>query len=470
MLAISKPYSIKHLKNGAYRVYVSGPDLIHASGFKKGQALCADYANGLITVKSCREGLDGAFKLLNTSRGLILELRSKSVETALRGFGRALVTAKLGVIKIVPHPSELKRLRRELRFKGRLIRNKMLDRGSLYSGMGLLSSYLANGLNKHGVKSRIRFVNDICSTALAINTQSNSMWSQRHPSAEAVCSDIRELLTVSKIPEVDILDISYPCNGMSTLIEPSERDTLHNKVGDLFIDTVAAIRASNPCLIVMECTPSFLNSDTLRLIKQALNDYQWHGIKLSGADHGEIENRPRVAVTGISKGLSYALHFEEGEGVTALKRPKCQLIDFLDDIPDSSNLWKDFNHVKRKISDDRLDFKHNVYKPSDTRIATIIASYSSPKIGAPFLAHPTNNELMRQFTVSEHSNIKRVEPAIKEHLLKIEGGSSLLTNSRGSKSKAHSLLGMSVNRHPWEDLGETLSLKLINNINSYSLF
>lgn len=470
MLAISKPYSIKHLSNGASRIYVSAPDLIQASNFTKGQSLIADYSNGLITVKSCPEGFKGSFKLLNTSRGLILELRSKSVRTALRSFGRALVTAKEGLIKIIPHPSELKRLKREQRFKERVIGNKMLDRGSLYSGLGLLSSYLANGLNKHGVKSRIRFVNDICSTALAINTQSNSMWDQRHQIAEAICCDIRELLTVAKIPEVDILDISYPCNGMSTLIEPSKRDTLHDKVGDLFIDTVAAIRASNPTLIVMECTSSFVRSDTLRLIKQALNDYQWHDIKLSGADHGEIENRPRVAVTAISKGLSYALPFEKGEGVTARNRMKSQLIDFLDDIPDTSDLWKSFNHVKRKISDDRLDFKHNVHKPSDTRIATIIATYSSPKIGSPFLAHPTNIELMRQFTVSEHANIKRVEPAIKEHLLKIERGSSLLTNSRGSKSKAQSLLGMSVNRYPWEDLGETLSLKLINNINSYSLF
>lgn len=470
MLKISKPYSVKRLNNGASRVYVSSPDLIRVSGFQEGQYLTANWCNGSITVTASSKATEPRFKLLNTSRGLILELRSKNVTNSLSGIGRALVQAKKGSIKIVPHPTELKRLQRENRFVSAIRSKRHLDRGSLFSGLGLLSAYLGDGLHSVGIKSRIRLVNDICPAALTVNTQSNPMWSQAHPNAEAVCADIRELLTTSNIPQLDIMDISYPCNGQSTLINSDQRDIQHKVVGDLFIDTVAAIRASNPALMIMECTPAFLKSDTLRLMKQALSDYVFHDFQLSGAKHGEIENRPRVAVVAISQGIAHLLPLSAGVPVPAKRQVTPVLSEFLEDVAPGSDLWREFKHVTNKIDDERLDFKHTAYTPDANKIATLIATYASPKIGSPFLAHPSNPKLMRMFTVAEHANIKRLAPAVKQHLIDIEQGNTTLTSARGSKSLAHKLMGMSVNRYPWTDLAAFVGTTIIENIVTDGLF
>ena len=460
-IKIVKPYSVKSISKTTSRIYITGKDLIAACAFKPNELLKASYSNGLITVNKSSD--NEGFVLLNTSRGLILELKNTNVRKALGLISTALVEANKGQIRILPHPTEIKRIKRERDFTRKALKGLRLTSGSLYSGCGLLNKHIKKGFSLGGISTDIKFANDICPVAMSVNVLSNSIWESSHKNSLAICDDIRNVVSNLKIPKLDLVDISYPCDGQSTLAKKHSRDTHHPNTGDLFIDTVAFIRASNPALIITECTPAFLNSDTLRLIKQTLKDYEWKEFKLYAPDHGEIEKRPRVVVAAISKGIFYLLKgMNPYLRVNSRKKPT--LGEFLDEFPSDSSVWKQYTHVRNKLDNDKLNFKHNVYNSTSSEIATITATYSSPKIGSPYIQSPYNESLIRMLSVKENCRIKRLDEKMTSAILDIESGNSEYTSKNGSKKMATKLLGMSVSKYVWEDVGESISRTILMNL------
>lgn len=91
-----------------------------------------------------------------------------------------------------------------------------------------------------------------------------------------------------------------------------------------------------------------------------------------------------------------------------------------------STLWREMAHVKRKVDDPRLNFKNTLYTGSETKIATITATYAAPKIGAPMISHPENPCLQRQFTVNEHCKINKTHRdmgfIVSKHNDELQGG------------------------------------------------
>lgn len=450
-------YSAKY-KPGYGRIYMTQKKLFSLAGLLDIPTFSVTYGDGFIDI---RPSLMGESNLFKTARGLLLELKNKSTANSVNFANKVLAIATKGMLKIIPHPAEVLKHRRESRFIKKTIKGLALDSGSLYTGLGLLNLHLATGLNTGGIKTNIVLANDICHAAMTVNTETNPIWASASKKALVVNDDIRSLQHF-KLPQVDILDVSYPCNGISNLISKDQRDIDHKVVGTLFMPTIEVVKKVNPTIIVIECTPAFNNSKTLELMERELSGYVWHKTTINGLDYGEIEKRSRACVIAISDGLVDSIDLSEykpmSHGFSA-----SQLRDFMEPQKVTDNAWKTYDHVKAKVSDPRLCFKHRASQPSDMVIPTITATYSAPKIGAAFIAHQSDQNLMRQVLTSEHANIRRIPAIMKEYIEKIASGDTLLTSSRGSVTLAHKLLGMSVSKRPWEAVGKMLA-QIINDI------
>lgn len=456
-MQLAHAYSVNHRRNGAGRIYITFRSLFNISGLLEAGRYSVDHLDGSIEI---RPSIIGSQKLMDTGRGPLVELKNIATAKAINYATKVLVIAKKGIIKIIPHPAEALRIQRENRFVNKILNGTPLDSGSLYSGLGLLNLRLKSGLNKAGIKSRIKFANDICPIALSINLETNPIWSDASNNAIAVSDDIRNL-TFQRAPNLDMVDVSYPCNGMSTLVDKELRDIKHPIVGGLFIPTIENLKKMNAAVIIIECTPAFNNSDTLNLLQRELHGYSWAKTTINGFDHGEIEKRERACVLAISSGLVDSDSFHLSVSPSNTDRPT--LAEFMEPETVQPESWKTFCHVIKKANDDRLSFKHRAYQPTDTSISTLVATYAFPKVGSPFIVNPDNPTLMRMVQTSEHSNIRRVPSKMKDAIQAIADGTTQYTTKRGSKSLAHRLLGMSVSKLPWEAAGECIG-HIINNL------
>lgn len=456
-MIVSKEYAVKY-KGDKARIYIGLQSILRSANMSASTSVTATFKNGIVFINRCSAKTVGSFRILNTSRGAVLEINKKILAESLMRIGTALVTAKPDLITIVPHPAELKRIQREASFVKCLVEGKPLAEGSLFSGVGLKNLHFTTGLAKAGVKSKILFANDMCEKALDINMQCNPAWKNAGKSAQIVCGDIRNVLLMTKVPKLNVLDISYPCSGLSTLA--NERDTSHSLVGDLFISVINLIRSTQCALFSIECTPLLLQSDTLKIMKQHLNDYAFKEYTLSSHDHGSIEDRKRVCVIGISKGIRHLLN-----GLDKIEprlRKHLPLSTYLDNVPLDSDRWKPYSYA-RNDSREGLNFKGSVITPTNTKIPTLIATYSCAKRGSPLVRHPIRDDLFRLLTPNEHAKIKEAPEEYRNEIKKIVDGSSHLTNSRGSRSLAHKFLGLSVERFAWEDAGENIGYTLLRN-------
>ena len=457
-MIITKEYAVKY-RGDIARIYISLQSLLKIASMDAKTSVVASFKNGMVKIRTCSPDTPDSFKILNTSRGAILEIRKAALGHSLKSMGRALVTATHNEVTIVPHPAEIKRIERESNFKAKLASGRPLTNGSLYSGIGLKNLHFSNGLKKAGISTKTILVNDICDKALDINVRCNTALDRKGNRTKVVCGDIRELLMTISMPKLDFMDISYPCSGMSTLAE--DRDLDHPLCGDLFISTVAAIRASNPAFFSIECTPAFKTSKTLQVMKANLSDYAFKEFMVNSHAHGSLEDRDRVFVFAISKGLANLI--SGLDQIEPQRRTVPPLKTLLETIPDNSPRWKSYDYA-RSDAPQGLNYKGCVIDSSATKIPTLIATYGSAKRGSPLLAHPTIPGLYRLLTPNEHALIKMVPEQYQQEISRIVSGESHLTTSRGSNTLAHKLLGMSVEKFVWEDAGREIGQTIISRI------
>ncbi|NOI32020.1 DNA cytosine methyltransferase [Vibrio coralliilyticus] len=439
-------YSVKHLSNGAARIYVRNSALLEKAGY---------YANSAISVLCQKHRVEitldpkGSKKIMNTARGPLLELRSKDIAESFSGVETVILTVRRNKLILTLSKGEQRRIKREEEFPSKLVSGKPLRSGSLFSGIGLLAYALKMGLSQAGIKTCIQYANDKDSLALDCNLSGNPIWEDAAPDAVATSEPLIDAL-FGEMPEVDILEIGKPCVNQSRLCKKEHRDLDHPEVGTLFVQVVQAIRLMNPSVIVIENATPFITSRTFDLIERELSEYRFVSTKVTGFDYGDYETRERACIVGVSSGLP-DIRIGDFMPPTNIQHPP--LSDALESIALDSPLWREMEHVKRKENDQRLNFKNTLYSGNDTKIGTLTATYSSPKVGAPMLQHPTNKNLQRQFTPKESCNIRALPKKLAEVVMSVAKGTHSLISSRGSSSAVHRLNGNSVTPKAWIALG-----------------
>lgn len=453
-------YAVKLLSNGASRIYIQNSEILRAANLPAGTIVNARYEKNRITIT---RDANGSNKVMGTQRGELLELKNQMTREAIGCVTRVTATFRSGKVIITLCKSDRAQAEREHRI---LNTNKPYRIGSFFSGLGMLSYFIKQGLMSAGVKTQMAFSNELDPLAMSCNMEGNPIWRDATSDAIAVCAPLSEV-DLNDIPTLDIVEAGYPCVGQTTLCAKASRDIEHDTVGLLFIDFIAALKKANAAIIIMENAPAFINSNTLRYMEKELIGYRFEKRNLQAYNFGDIESRNRSVVIAISSGLPEI-------NLDLLMPP--EIVDrktfghYLNNVPADSTKFRHFAHLHRKDACTKVNYKNKLYRPEDDRIATITATYGAPKAGAPYVAHPTDPMLQRAIEPSEHSRIRHLPEPLKVLIDKVVDGSHPLVSTRGSITAAHRLMGNGVARFVWEATGNYIgrylqSLKSQSSIN-----
>ncbi len=454
-------YAVKTLKTGAARVFIQNRDALKRSGLPANTRFNVIYAKHTITIIPCK---NGANKIMDTGRGELLELKNKDTFKAIGDLGFVTVTFKRGKVVISVNYRDKLKMEREKSIFDALSNGAAIRTASFFSGLGMLAYHIKKGLEEAGIRSTMTFANDSSALAMALNLEANPIWENASKDAFAVIDDL-ENLDISQLMRSHVAEVGYPCLGQTKMCTKENRDLNHPMVGTLFIKLLAALEKMNPAMVVFENTPSFMNSQTLKMIKREMHGYRFEEVMLNANEHGDIEGRPRACIIAISEGLPKM-------GLESFTSPSSSpipvLSDYLENIPPDSPLWREMAHVKRKEQQASLNYKNMLYHGHENKIATICASYGAPKIGAPMIIHPANPNLQRQLTVFEHAKIRDLPEKLFNLVMDVNDGRHQLVNKSGSMTAGHRLLGNGVSSKVWTNIGRAIGLYLQNEVSAKS--
>lgn len=444
--------AVKTLANGAARIYMQNTHALVGAGFVAGSKINIQYRKNSISISLDPRGSNTVF---DTGRGELVELKNKDTAQSVNGASHVTVTYRVGRIEITIHRFLSNMREREQRLLHALKHGHNLRTASFFSGLGMLSYHLKQGLKQAGIGASIAFANDYDELAMSLNVDFNPMWQDATEDAIVVADDLFEL-PIDSLPQVDVVEIGYPCVGFSSLADVANRDTQHPLCGSLFIPLVAAVRAMQPAVILMENVKGFKGSDTLRLLKNAFRDYHFTEMLLDGKMFGELESRKRLCVIGISSGL-HAFAFPALPAVTEAP----QLREFLEPMPVDHSAWKTMLHVRKKDLETNHCYRNCLYTGEERTMIALTASYAHPKAGSPMIAHPTDPSLQRQITVAEHGKIRAIPEPLMSAVMTVVNGQHPLVSAKGSKTAGHRLLGNGVSPKMWNWVGESLGQWLL---------
>ncbi|MFZ2825155.1 DNA cytosine methyltransferase [Hydrogenophaga sp.] len=161
-------------------------------------------------------------------------------------------------------------------------------------------------------------------------------------------------------------------------------------------------------------------------------------------DFGSLENRVRWALVATTDGL------QPLDVVPVDKVPdSVRLGALLDDIEPDAACWSTMCYLKEKATRDKLEgkgFAMQLVNPLSTSVPTIRKSYNKGGSTDPFVQHPTDPELMRKLTPTEHARIKGVP-------LNLVHGLSATT--------AHEVLGQGIAYAPFRALFRELASRFL---------
>ncbi|WP_137297198.1 DNA cytosine methyltransferase [Psychromonas sp. SP041] len=439
-------YAVKKLKSGAARIYIQNSDTLRSAGLPENSLIDIEYSKNSITIKLDENGKN---KIMDTGRGALLELKNKKTAESVGEFDFVTVTFRKGKVVISLHYADVQKLSRERNILQAVMNGEAIRTSSFFSGLGMLSYHLKEGLKRAGIDSQITFANDICPIAMECNLSGNPMWDTASHDA-FVSVDALENLDLSELKPADMVEVGYSCVGQSTLCKKENRDLDHPIAGTLFVKLLAALEKINPAIVVFENTPAFVKSKTLNIIKREMKGYRFEECVFNGHEFGELEARRRVCVVAISDGLGEVNLSSVSPGDEVQHNI---LGDFLDPVPLDSELWREMAHVKKKVLDPNLNYKNMLYNGTEKLIATITATYSSPKVGSPMIAHPTVDGLQRQIKSIEHARIRLLPDRMFVAVKKIINGDTPMVSAKGSSSAANRLLGNGVSKKLWQAIG-----------------
>lgn len=450
-------YAVKKLSSGAARLYILNAGALRGAKFTAGSKMHVVHKKNKVEIMLAT---DGNKKVMDTARGELLELKCLKTAKSIGEHDYVTVTFREGKIVITAHGLSEKTAKREHRLIEKLEKGLPLRKACFFSGTGMLSYHISQGLKEAGVSSQIVFANEIDELSLSVNIESNPMWNNASEDAIAVCDSIESLVDID-LPEVDIVTVGYPCVGMSLLAKKENRDTLHPLVGMLFIPLVNALIRMNPSVVVFENTPRFKDSDTLSFIKRSMPGYNFEHKVFDGHDFGDLESRKRVCVVATSKGLNVTPISEMDVFGKENIKTKPKVSDYLDNIEPSSPLYREMAHVRKRDDMKHLGYKNNLYYGHETEMVTIPATYSSPKAGTPMIAHPTDPKLQRQLTVEEHLRLRGIPKEMSDNIMRVKEGKHPLVSTRGNVSACHRMLGNGVSKKVFTSIGSFLGRSLV---------
>lgn len=438
-------YYIKKIgqNRGAPRVWLEGSQTERA-GFSAGQRFDIDVQGQMVVLQANPDGsriVSG--KKVGDRNNPIIDINSKELLAMFDGMAAIRIVVKKDQIYLMPLASEIKKRERFQRLREKLENGDELTIGSLSHGGGILSHAIHSGLKIAGIESRLAFANEIRGELLEHAAIHNDAWSD---DTQILAAPMQELAFddrgVASIPKVEILEMGLPCSGASRagrskrgLVHPEA----HPDVGHLVVSALVIVSKANAAIVILENVPEYAQSASADILRNQLRDmgYKTHEKVLNGKAWGTLENRNRWCMVAVTNGIAF--DFEQ------LQPPSVnmQIVnDVLDQSIDKDDpRWRSFQYLKVKEVRDAEkgnSFGMQVVSSDASSVPTLRKGYHKGGSTDPLIQHPSNPELLRQFTALEHARIKAVPIGLIEGL---------------SNTIAHEVLGQGIVYPPFRDVG-----------------
>ena len=440
-------YYVKSIgsNKGSPRIWLEGKQ-VDAAGLKAGSRFDVHVAGGAIVLKA---NPDGSRVVSSKKKGdkecPVIDINSKELLAIFDGMSCVRMMQKEGQIYLMPLASELKKKERLGRLKQALLAGDPITMGSLSHGGGVMSHAIHQGLTASGLTPKLSFANEIRTELVEHASEANSAWdSDTIPIAAPVQEIAFDHKAADMIPKVHVLEAGLPCSGHS-ISGKSKRGLVHPEahpeVGHLVVAALVILSKVNPAVFVLENVQNYATSASADILRNQLRDmgYTTHETVLNGKEFNDIEERKRWCLVAVTEGM----HFDWSM-LQLPERKTLVLSDFLDDIPEDSPLWSEMTGLKNKQERDIAagkGFRMQVCTPDDERVPTMTKGYAKRRSTDPKLAHPTNPDLLRQFTPEENARFKQIPESLIEGL---------------SMTIAHEVLGQSVSHSSFSAVGKLI--------------
>lgn len=272
----------------------------------------------------------------------------------------------------------------------------------------------------------------------------NPVWTDRTVAIEAPMEEVEPAI----LPRVEIMNAGLPCTGASLSGRSKNRLEFaeqHETAGPLFLAFLQFVRATQPGCLVFENVPSYANTVSFHVIRQVLEKwgYELHETELDGAVMGALEERKRLCVVAVTRGI----RFDWGL-LAPMRRKEASLGEVLEEIPHDSPRWKTYDYLAEKEERDIAagkGFRRQLLGPLDTKCGTIGRGYHKSRSTEPFIRHPADPSRSRLLTPAEHARVKTIPAGLVAGL---------------SDTTAHEVLGQSVVHTAFAAVGKLLGQAL----------
>jgi DNA (cytosine-5)-methyltransferase 1 len=436
-------YFVKKVGNnrGAPRVWLEGLQTERA-GFTPGARYDVVVQGQTVVLQANPDGTRVvSSKMVGERANPVIDLNSRELLAVFDGMASIRVAVKQGEIYLVPLASELKKQERYKRLREKLEAGEPLASGSLAHGGGILSHAVHTGLRNAGIETDLKFANEIRPELLDHAAIHNDAWSESTvPFAAPVQEIAFDERGLAQIPRLEILEMGLPCSGASVAGLASRGHKVaeaHPEVGHLVVSALIIINKASPAVCLFENVPVYANTASAAILRNQLRDlgYSTHERILNGKEWGALENRDRWCMVAVTHGIQ----FDFDQLMPPKSRPQ-QLGDVLDDVAPDDPVWGEMLGLKAKEVRDLASgkgFKMQIYDASAESVGTIGKGYAKVRSTEPKISNPDNPELLRQFSVNEHSRLKQVPPHLIEGL---------------SPTVGHEVLGQSIVYPPFRDV------------------
>ena len=453
--------SAKDTKRGK-RIFISNAMLAHKSNLSLGDRLAVhyDYIKKQVTLTKAKDGDKNTVSVTPSGKRLVVDLHNKSVAQC---FGVLIKTVSVlfykGKLIIKATRAAVKAYQRILAAKERLRSNQPLIIGEACHGIGGLGIALSTGFKRQGSGLKLAFANDHDIEALEASIKQNPEW---HEDTIALhCS--MEQIPVELLPQVDFLVAGLSCKGASKQARTGKKISapeFHPEAGWLIAPFYHLIASGeiNPLGVIVENVPEYLDTGSAEILRQSMDrlGYNCHETILRARDFGCMENRKRMAMVFMTKGISLDL--------TALDNYHTPVTTTLADIieHDSAPAVPDGLHIPERQRNgwylkERLlereqeaiakgkGHRARIITKADDKVSTILSSYSKGVRLDESVVESLCGKWLRLLTPKEHAQIK---------------GLPVNIISESTKTTAHRLLGNSITVAPWVAMGQVISASL----------
>lgn len=373
------------------RIYLNGKWLLR-SGFEPAATYEIEItANRLVLTASATGSRRVSGKRDNTIP--VIDIQNSALQNAFKQITKLQVRGQNGTITITPAHTAQMIAQRE----------RSMTEGSLFSGGGLMTEAAAS----LGFTPRF---------AVEIESKYAEIYAQNHPTADIFNCSVEEVPwnSLRSHAPLGLLTMGIPCEpysqarsldrGGQTKRDKSLPPEAHEH-GDMVYWALRAIEATNPWCIVIEESPNFLKAGAGFILQHAMRRMGYHvdARVISPVDYGELQLRKRAIIIGRTDGP-----VQWPVPVPAGKRTIAEILDTPEEVEGewftrATKGWL-FDHWDRQTARGN-GFASQVVTVESTSVGTIKKRYLAQQGDSPVLAHPTEIDTYRFFTLKE---IKRL--------------------------------------------------------------